>query len=129
MKKTFFLVAIICSCVATANAQLANTKWSGTANLLQPDKSLVTAEITWDFGKDTVYVLFADGGMPEVLTYTIKKDIISVIKVSGGSPCETGTGGKLKYEIKDDKLFLTVVETKCEAFTKALDSKPYIKVK
>jgi hypothetical protein len=129
MKKVFFLTATICFLIATANAQLSNTKWNGTANLLQPDKSLVTAEITWDFGKDTVYVLFAGGGMPEVLTYTIKKNMITMTKVSGGSPCETGTEGKIKYEIKDDKLFLTVVETKCEAFTKALDGKPYSKVK
>ena len=129
MKKTFTLIAIICFCISVANAQLANTKWSGTANLLQPDKSFVTANITWDFGKDTLYVLFAGGGQSEVLTYTIKKNIITVTKVSGASPCETGTEGKLKYEIKDDKLFLAVVETKCEAFTKALDDKPYIKLK
>jgi hypothetical protein len=129
MKKTFFLTTIICFLIATVNAQLAGTKWSGTANLLQPDKSLVTADITWDFGKDTIYVLFAGGGQPEILTYTTKKNMITMTKVSGGSPCETGAEGKLKYEIKDDKLFLTLAETKCEAFTKALDGKPYTKIK
>jgi hypothetical protein len=129
MKKTFFLTTIICFLIITVNAQLASTKWGGTANLLQPDKSFVTADITWDFGKDTVYVLFAGGGMPEVFTYTIKKNMITMAKVSGGSPCDAGTEAKLKYEIKDDKLYLTVTESKCEAFTKALDDKPYIKVK
>jgi len=128
MKKTFFLTAIICFLVATANAQLRNTKWSGIANLLQSDKSLVSVGITWDFGKDTVYVLFAGGGEPEVLTYTIKKDIITMAKVTGGSPCEKGAEGKLKFQIKDDNLYLTQVKSDCEAFSKALDGKPFIKV-
>jgi hypothetical protein len=129
MKKLFFLITVTCFLITTANAQLANTKWSGEAHLLQPDNSLVTVGIIWDFGKDTVNVFFAGGGEPEVLTYSIQKNIITMTKVSGGSPCETGAEGKLKYEIKDDKLYLTVVETKCEAFSKALDDKPYTKVK
>jgi hypothetical protein len=97
--------------------------------LLQSDESLITVNITWNFEKDTVYVSFAAGGEPEVLTYSVQKNVITMAKVSGGSPCDPGTEGKLKYEIKDDKLFLAVVETKCEAFTKALDDKPYTKVK
>jgi hypothetical protein len=129
MKKLFFLTAIICFFIITANAQLAGTKWTGDAHLLQTDGSSVTVGITWNFTKDTLYVNFAGGGEPEVLTYSVKKNMIAISKVSGGSPCDPGTEGKIKYEIKDDKLSLSAVESKCEAFTKALDDKPYTRVK
>ncbi|HSZ86021.1 MAG TPA: hypothetical protein VK787_08310, partial [Puia sp.] len=129
MKKLFFFAGLICFFIATANAQLAGTKWTGDAHLLQSDGSLITVGITWNFEKDTVSVLFAGGGEPEVLTYSTQKNVLTLVKVSGGSPCDTGASGELRYDIKDDKLFLKVVKSNCEAFTKALDDKPYTRVK
>jgi hypothetical protein len=128
MKKTILLTVVTCFLLTAAKAQLTNTKWQGTANLEQEDKSLVSAKIIWDFKKDTVTVTFPDGGTPEVMAYTVKKDILVLTKLSGDSPCQIGAVGKCRFHITDDKFYITTVEDQCAARSKAPDGKPYTRI-
>jgi hypothetical protein len=129
MKKSILFMAVICFALTAAKAQLAFTSWSGTAHLLQEDKTLIDVKIKWDFRKDTVLVIFPGNGLPEILTYAEKDNTVTFAKVSGDSPCAVGSGAKYKFEIKDDKLYFTLLESNCEAFSKALDDKPFTRVK
>ncbi len=129
MKKSILFAGMICFAITAAKAQLAFTNWDGTAHLLQEDKTLIDVKIKMEFKKDTLIVIFPGNGQPEILTYSEKDNMVAFTKVSGGSPCEQGSGGKYKFEIKDDKLYFTLIESNCEAFSKALDDKPFIRVK
>ncbi len=128
MRMKCLFTAIICLIFVTGKAQLANTTWTGTGDLLMEDHSLKPVKTTSIFGKDTLRVLL-EGYGPEILTYTIKDDIITMTKVSGGSPCETGTWVKEKYQIKGDKIFFSGAESHCEAYLKGMDGKSYDRVK
>jgi len=43
MKKSLFIATLFFSCITAIHAQLANTKWTGTAYLLMQDKSVKPA--------------------------------------------------------------------------------------
>jgi hypothetical protein len=120
--------AIICFLFISGKAQLANTSWTGMSDLLMEDHSLKPVKTTSIFGKDTLQVLI-EGYSTELLTYTINKDIITLTKVSGGSPCQIGTWVKEKYQIKGDKIFFHDAESHCEAYLKGMDGKSYDRVK
>jgi hypothetical protein len=128
MRRKLILTIGVCFSLVIVNAQLANTKWTGTANLLQEDKSIVHAKITMIFSKDSLNVLFEEGSVPEVLTYRATEDVMSLVKVSGGSPCEIGTSVKQKYQIKGNILHISVGQSKCEAYVNALVGSSFEKV-
>jgi hypothetical protein len=119
---------VICFFIVSVKAQLTHTKWTGTANILREDKSIAQAKITMIFGKDSLNVLFEGGSTPEVLTYKATDDVISLVKVSGDSPCEIGTWLKQKYQIKGNILHISVGQSKCEAYVNALVGSSFEKV-
>jgi hypothetical protein len=120
MKRRLIFTIAISLLMVTVRAQLANTKWTGIASLLQDDKSIVKAKITMFFGKDSVNVFFEAGGTPEVLTYKATDDVITLVKVSGGSPCQIGTSVKQKYQIKGNTLHISIGQSTCEAYVNAM---------
>jgi hypothetical protein len=107
-----------------AKAQLANTKWAGTAAVPDP------TDITLTFKKDTLNMsLKGSNDIIESMTYTVKGDVITVKKVSGGSPCEAGSESQLKYAIKGDQLTITVIADVCAARQNAWPPDPFVKIK
>jgi hypothetical protein len=129
MKKLLLLALIVCFLIPAVNAQLANTKWAGTINVLMQDNSTSATDVTWSFGKDTVSVLIKDSNDPELLTYMVKKGVIIMTKVTGESPCNVGTTVKVKFQVKGNELYFMQAESECEAYSKAITDKPAIKIK
>jgi len=115
MKKSLFCLLITIVVSASVHAQLANTKWKGILALDNP------VNVTFNFGKDTLSVYNIDENhVLETMTFTADKTTFTLLKVSGQSDCPTSTAGKYKYQIKDDKLLMMVVDDACN------DRAPYL---
>jgi hypothetical protein len=63
----------------------------------------------------------------ETSTYTIKDDIFTWKKVSGGSPCDTETPGTWRYTIKNEEVTFTVIKDTCSVRSAMLPD-PFKKV-
>ncbi len=122
--RTFYLFAIILLAATVSKAQLKNTKWTGTMNV--PDATTVIL----DFKADSVDMVVADAGfVGETMTYSVKDSIITMKKTSGHSPCNIGGEFKVKYIIKDDKLFITNLSDNCDERVQSWNKEPFIRVK
>lgn len=64
----------------------------------------------------------------ETMTYTVKDDVMTWKKTSGGSPCDAQASGHCRYTIKNDELTLTVIQDDCEARANSLPGTPFKKV-
>lgn len=110
--------------VFTAKAQLSDSKWTGTMNIPSP------AECIFEFKKDTVYLyLGADNSLLETMSYTIKNDTLTLVKLSGMSPCGTDTKGIYRIEVKDDKLFIKPLSDDCQERLNAFPADPFTRQK
>ena len=107
-----------------SQAQLSHTQWKGTANVPDP------ATLLFNFKQDTLEVfLLPDSTVLETMLYTFKDSLLTIQKVSGGSPCDATTIGTYKLAIKDDKFIITLKEDACDARANAFIPDPWIKVK
>jgi len=124
MKKTILYTLLFVLFVATANAQLTDTKWRNTMNI--PD----AIETILHFKKDTVSLSIAgDGSLVETMSYTISKDTLKLTKLSGMSPCSDTIVGIYKIEIKDDKMTIVPLIDDCVERFNAFKADPWVKEK
>ncbi len=124
MKKTALLTVITCFLFAGAKAQLTNTKFKGTVQMESP------TDIVWSFEKDTSRVYTkTDSMMIETMLYKLDKDVLSLTKAYGTSPCDMTVVGKYKIELKDDKMTLTLIEDACNDRANAINGTSYTKIK
>jgi hypothetical protein len=115
------------------NAQLANTKWKGIAEIPEPLQCL------FYFKTDTLLVQYADDKpmflrdengnsinvtgkdsvVIETMTYNFSGDTLTLTKIKGGSPCEGGTTGQYKITINNNRLLFTLIQDDCDARAEA----------
>jgi len=118
------LVTFFCCIVSITRAQLTNSKWMGTLLMEQ------TVSVIWKFEKDTVTVLaLADSSLIEKMTYKTEPGYLFIIRINGMSSCDNYTIGKYKFDIRDEKLFLTAVDDACTDRSGAITSDPMIRLK
>jgi len=108
---------------------LANSIWRGIIKLPTEGGELVPVPITFNFSKDTAAIIYDNGNTPEVMTYQVEKNTISFKKVSGNVPCDSTTVMVVSYEIKNDQLFLKLIQDACKARAAADASQPFDRVK
>lgn len=126
MKKLFISIVVCCFFLPGVQAQLANSQWKGFA--YTPDSH----PILWKFDKDTVTVFFTDSAdRPEIMTYKEDKDkmMVTITKISGGSPCDSGTVGVYSYTIADDKLSMKPSQEPCQGRAAAVAGATYTRMK
>ncbi len=115
--KKIILFTLLCFAFVFANAQLTNTKWKVT--LAIPD----SAEVIFDFRTDTVEALtVADSESLETMIYTVQDTILTFENISGRSECDDTVIGKYKFEMKDDEMFLALIEDNCADRANALNN-------
>ncbi len=121
MKKIIFILLVSFVSVS-AHAQLTNTKWKGTLQLENP------ADVVFDFRNDTLEVSrVADSSNLETMTYTVQDTLLTLQKIYGQSDCDSTVAGKYKFEIKDDGLYITLIEDDCDDRSSVLDNTKWIK--
>lgn len=122
--KTFYIASLLLLLSAASKAQLKGTKWEGKMNV--PDET----KVLLDFKKDSVDIIVADNEMvAETMTYSVQDTLITLKKTSGMSPCTAGDVFKVKYLIRDDKLFITTFSDACDVRVVAWTKEPFIRVK
>ena len=126
MKKAILTIFILSS-LFTLNAQIAGSKYKGSMNIPSP------AAVIWSFTKDTAYLINVEDGnnmtkndVIETMSYTLKDNILTIKKISGLSDCEEAVG-KYKLELKDDKMFVTLIDDPCSNRSYAFNKDPFIK--
>lgn len=121
MKRIFFLFLVVLL-TASANAQYQNTSWKGIYKIPDP------TEMVLQFKQDTLLLnYFEDGSNAETMNYEMKGDTLTMTKISGISPCD-GIKGIYKLSIKDDKLFMTLIEDSCDARASSMPAEPLEKL-
>jgi hypothetical protein len=116
MKKIIFFV-LVCFTFISAKAQLTNTKWKAT--LYIPDSK----DIIFDFRTDTVEAFsIEDSESLETMLYTVKDTILTLKKITGQSECDDTVVGKYKFEMKDDGMYVTMIEDNCTDRANALNN-------
>ena len=132
--KISLLVFSFCCIAITVNAQLANTKWEGIAEIPEPLQCLFyfkTDTLLVQYADDkpmflrdengnSINVIGKDSVVIETMTYNFSGDTLTVTKVKGGSPCEEGTTGQYKITINNNKLLFTLIQDDCDACAEAL---------
>jgi len=121
MKKILFLFLVVMA-AGSANAQIQNTSWKGIYNIPDP--------LRWycSLNRDTLLLNYSqDGGNAELMNYQMKGDTLIMTKINGISPCD-GVKGSYKLSVKDDKLFMTLIEDSCDARASAMPQQPLVKV-
>jgi hypothetical protein len=105
--KKIFVFCLAAMIVGSANAQYANTAWEGLYRI--PEET----EMILRFSNDTLYLQEPlTGDNFEVMHYSIKNDTLTFSKISGNSDCGDEKG-IYKLSIKDDKLFMIVINDDC----------------
>ena len=123
MRILYILTVLLLMAVAS-KAQLKNTKWQGTMNV--PDETPVML----DFKNDSVDILVVENGMvAESMSYLAQDSIITMKKTSGHSPCNVDDVFKVKYLIKDDKLFISTISDPCDERAASWTKEPFTRVK
>lgn len=115
------LLAILVSC-GNKNVEnpLLNTQWNGLAKIPQE------TEVVLKFSKDKIDVLLGNKVI-ENMHYSITNEEITLVKNSGGTPCDAGSTGKYKYEIIGENLVMTLISDECTARIKSLQGVIYKK--
>ena len=86
--------------------------------------------VIWKFDKDTLKVLtLTDSSMIETMTFKTEPGFLFITRVNGMSSCDNNTIGKYKFDIRDEKLFLTAVDDACSDRSEAISSDALIKMK
>jgi hypothetical protein len=121
VKKNLFLFLVLIS-TGNAKAQYQNTSWKGIYKIPDP------TEMILQFKQDTLLLNnFADGSTVEAMNYKMNGDTLILTKISGISPCYDEKG-IYKLSIKNDQLFMTLIEDNCDARAAALPDVPLVKL-
>ena len=131
MIKKLLLILLIIVSSKTINAQLKNTSWKGDFMVPQP------AECIMVFKEDTSYLVFASGFNPdkidpdnilETMSYKIDHDTLSLQKLSGNSPCSEDIIGKYSFAIKNDLMYIHLIDDDCPQRASAFPSETLTRV-
>lgn len=110
------------SCESKKSANpLLDTRWNGLSKIPQE------TEIILKFSNDKIDVLLGNKVI-ETMNYTVNNDEINIEKNSGGTPCNSGTKGKYKYEVIGENLVMTLISDECTARIKSLQGIVYKKI-
>ncbi len=127
--KQLLITFLIVSSIQFANAQLAGTKYQTIMNAPSP------VSIILKFEKDTLFFLLAEdtpdqlkNSIVETATYTFNNNLLTMYKVSGGSPCANTAKGIYKIDLKEDKLFITLVDDECSERSYAFNKDPMVRI-
>lgn len=121
-----FLFILLCFMGITneASAQLANTKWSGS--LAVPD----LIPVILSFKTDTLDVISIESGdFLETMNYKISGDTLLLNKITGGSPCPTGSTFKVKFTLQRENILVTPLSDDCAMRSESWTKDPFVKVK
>ncbi len=113
---SFFL---LCSFFANSQIKLTDTKWEGEANVPKP------MLIRFEFRRDTLEMIY-NGRIVERMNYTLKADTMTLVKLSGSSPCKEEIG-QYKVTIKGETLYIALISDDCMGRAKSFMEKGYIK--
>ena len=121
MKKILGAIIILCVCQA-ADAQLANTTWTGTVNAGGSNINALlklTADSTYFYNNE-------DNSLLDVSLFKLKDSTITLKKVSGLSSC-TEAEGVYTITLKGNELQFTLVKDDCYDRSGTLDKATFIK--
>lgn len=113
-----FITASLAAQSSTRPINLEHTRWTGKANVPDPET------VTFDFGKDTVSLLF-EGRMLELMRYRISTDTIYLQKLEGKSPCDTEAAGMYRLSKTETKLSFILLTDDCPMRAEALKGYEY----
>lgn len=115
--KTLLLMLLMWNLISCNSPKIDNplldSQWSGVIKVPQE------AEIVLKFSKDKIDVLLGNKVI-ETMSYTLSNGDINMEKSSGGTPCNTGSKGKYKYEIIGENLVMTLISDECTARIQSL---------
>ncbi len=116
-------VAFFCFVAFSAEAQLANTKWSGVLNVESG------VPVTMSFSADSLEVFAEeDGSLVEVMKYTYADDVLTLQKLSGQSQCDVSTEAKYKFSLNGYIRTFEAVSDDCRERKGAIDKVPMKKM-
>ncbi|MDB5201040.1 MAG: hypothetical protein JWQ27_449 [Ferruginibacter sp.] len=122
MYKSLIVVFILLGAFsARAQQNLANSSWTGIANIPSPE------EVSLTFTKDSMQLSY-QGNVLETMSYSVNKDTLRIQKLSGMSPCESQVG-VYTYKIDADKFYIKVVDDGCEHRAAAFVTEAYTRNK
>jgi hypothetical protein len=105
--KSFISILIATFAIITLKAQFANTSWKGLYKVPDP------TEMILQFKTDTLLLIDPMNNQPvETMKYSVSGDTVTITKISGASDCNDEKG-IYKMEIKDNKLFITLISDDC----------------
>ena len=123
MKNVVFTALLTMISVSLA-AEIQNTKWKATIHGDNP------RNVIMDFHKDSVSLFtISDGSLVEAMTYSVKDDIISLLKIDGQSDCDNVGVGKYRFRIKNGLMYIKLLTDPCPDRSSALDSTKWFKWK
>jgi hypothetical protein len=121
MKKVLLLI-LISFVTVSVQAQLSDTKWTGTLQLEDP------FEIVFEFKKDTLEVnKVADNSSVESMKYSIQDSVITLQKIEGQSDCGSSAPATYKFAVKEDQLHFTLISDDCADRSSVLDNSKWKK--
>jgi|GEM_PF-1630332 len=97
---------------------LADTQWTGIVNAPSPE------QMTFSFSEKVLDLLY-EGQSIETMNYTVDRNIITLTKLSGGSPCTVNSTGSYTFTNKDNNLTFSLVNDECDARIAAFDPQGY----
>lgn len=123
MKKALFvLMAAVIS--LSVHAQLVHTQWKGAIYGDNPRNTLLK------FSKDTATLYdAANGQVIETMTYKLKGNQFTLLKIYGQSDCDTHTTGSYTFSIKTGVMKVAVSADDCYDRSSALDKTSWQKTK
>ena len=120
--KRLLAVCIISCCFQIANAQLANTSWTGTI-----EAGGNTINVLWKVATDTSYFYGTDdNSLLDVSIITIQDGTLNLRKISGLSSCGS-EDGLYTFEIKDNTLTIYLKKDDCPDRAAVLDKVSFTK--
>jgi hypothetical protein len=82
-----------------------------------------STDVIFDFRTDTVEAITAsDSESLETMIYAVQDTVLTLKKVTGKSECDDTVIGKYKFEMKDDGMYLTMIEDNCTDRANALSN-------
>ncbi|MEP7319808.1 MAG: DUF3471 domain-containing protein, partial [Panacibacter sp.] len=102
--------------MASAFAQLENTKWKSTITIDGP------VNVIFHFKKTTVDLYrIADNSLIESMSYTHNDTSFTLKKISGQSDCDDAIPGKYRYVLMPKTLLLKVITDNCGDRSSVID--------
>lgn len=85
--------------------------------------------VTLTFKTDSLILRLDESGtIGETMSYVVKDSMITIKKISGGSPCSNDVF-TVKYKIINDQLFITTITDPCEQRKDSWPKEPFYRIK